>query len=293
MTRILLMGADDEPRLRDAHAVLRGRGEILAPGPSAQRADLVVGELPRGTRAVPAEIAAAARAAEAIGVLLWTEEPMVRPVTPVGAGNVVLVSPAHRGHVLAALDILLGVPAPPGRQAVHRAWWSGTVMASPTGELDDYQSESMGATFVHQGVRQAETPSPALLASQLIERAQTDARRGALLRDALGDSLALVHLAPGASHWLVSWPSHAPPLWVFSPLRLPMLWSLSATLAASESSFARFPSYPGDLMVAAALGEAETAELLATFALGSLDVLRALERLAHRPGDWGFVLEVR
>jgi hypothetical protein len=294
MTVILMVGATaSAPEHHDARAVLRSRGQIASRESYRGRADIVVGELPAGSRTIPPEIAAAARESMAAGIVLWANEPLMRPVMPIGAGNVVLVSTSQRAYLLSALDILLGAPASRGsRQALHRQWWSAWVLGTEQDHFDAYQADSTGATFVQYG---GESPAPGagLTAAQLLGSTQTDARRSSLLREALGTDLHLVHLSPGGGHWLVHWASHAVPLWLYSSLRMPARWSVSATLATGGSSFVRIPAFPGDLMISAAIEEPLIAELLEKIPLGALDVLRALETLVRRPTDWGFVIEAR
>lgn len=294
MTVILMVGtAATEPAHQEARAALRSRGELKTLAAHQGRADIVVGQLTPGQRCVPAEVAAAARTSLAAGVLLWASEPMIRPVSPVGSGNVVVVSPAARNHVLSALDILLGTPAThSGNQSLHRQWWSGWVLGTEHRGFDCYQSDAMGATFVHHQ-SDSTAQSAGLLAAQSLARAQTDARRSSLLRDSLGDDVSLVHLAPGGGHWLVHWPQTPTQLWLCSPLRMPARWSVSATLAATATAFVRLPAFPGDLMIAAAVPSEGISELLDEIPLGALDVFRALEHVIRRPTDWGFVIEVR
>jgi hypothetical protein len=285
--------AANAPEHQDARAVLRSRGQLASRDSYRGRADIVVGELPAGSRAVPPEIASAARESMAAGIVLWANEPLMRPVMPVGAGNVVLVSAPQRAHLLSALDILLGAPSSQGsRQALHRQWWSAWVLGTEQAHLDAHQADNTGATFVHfQG--QPPPQGAGLTAAQLLGSTQTDARRCSLLREALGRDLHLVHLSPGGGNWLVHWASHATPLWLYSPLRMPARWSVSATLATSGSSFVRMPAFPGDLMISAAIDDDDIAELLETIPLGALDAFRALESLVRRPTDWGFVIEAR
>jgi hypothetical protein len=293
MTVFLMVGSTaTDPNHQDLRAALQRRGELTTMGANRDRADVVVGQLPPGARVVPGEIATAARESLASGVLLLASEPMIRPVTPVGSGNVVLVSP-QRTHVLSALDILLGAPTSQGgHQALLRHSWSGWAVGSHELALDHYQTDAAGATFVHaQGPRAKQ--SAALVATQMLGAAQTDARRSSLLREALGTDVQLVHLAPGGGTWLVHWTHNSTPLWLCSSLRMPARWSVSAALAASGAPFVRLSAFPGDLMISTSIPDQEIRELLDKISLGALDIFRALERLVHRPTDWGFVLEVR
>jgi hypothetical protein len=294
MTVIVMLGsAATEPAHHEARQALRSRGEVRTSDAHRGRADIIVAELPPGARTVPPDVAAAAREASATGILLWATEPMVRPVAPVGAGQVVLASPTHRGHTISALDILLGAPElGRGDQALQRHWWCAWVAGGERPRFDVSQSEALGATFVHlRG--EARAAAPGRTAAQILAHAQTDARRCSLLRDGLGADVHAVHLAPGGGYWLVHWPTHATPLWLYSALRMPARWSLSATLATTGTPFVRIPAFAGDVMIAAEIADEATAELTACLPQGALEAHRALERLVQRPADWGVVLEVR
>ncbi|MBK7538746.1 MAG: hypothetical protein IPI49_25945 [Myxococcales bacterium] len=299
MTAFLLVGAAaSDPALQDARAMLRGRGEVSGPDAPRSGVDIVVASLPAGTRAVPKDLAELARSAGAWGLLLWIHEPMVRPVTALGEGNVVLASPTSRQHVLSALDLLLGAPVTgAGRQALHRHFWAAWALGAESSPFFAMHSDSLGATLVHAATTprppSARPDCPAKLANQAINQAQTDSRRGSLLREALGDDALVAHLSPDGGHWLVYWPKALAPLWLYSPLRMPARWSVSATLANSGVPMVRMPAFPGDLLVAASIAEQDIPQLLTALPLGALDVLRTLENLTRRSMDWGFVVEVR
>ncbi len=298
MTVILVLGsAATEPAHHEARQALRSRGEVRTRESHRGPADLIVAELPPGSRAVPPEVAAVARQAAAAGILLWTSEPMVRPVTSVGFGQVVLASSSHRGHTISALDILLGTPRGDGEdrcgnQSLHQHWWSAWVTGPDRPRFDISQSDALGATFVHsRGERTS--PAPARTAAQILAQAQTDARRCSLLREGLGAELHVVHLTPGGGYWLVHWPTHAAPLWLYSTLRMPARWSLSAVLATAGTPFVRVPAFAGDIMIAAEISEPATSELLSSLPHGSLEAHRALQKLVRPPSEWGVLLEVR
>jgi hypothetical protein len=237
-------------------------------------------------RAVPDEVIAAARGAAHARVLLWTREPMVRPVVPV-QDRVVLVAPSRRDHLVSAIDILIGPPARPCAttgQALHRSWWSGWVVGEGTA-FDVAQSERDGATLLQAAAPRAE------LAASMLCREPSDARREAVLRESLG-GVSLVHLAPGASHWFVQWSSSVP-LWLYSPLRIPARWSLSAAVVAGGGGALRIAAFPGDLVVAAAVADGDVERVLEQLSQGAIDVFRMLGACVRDPGQWGAVVEAR
>jgi len=284
MTAFHLVGrAATEPAFEDARAVLRQRGLVVA---DPDRADVIIGEVPVGVRAVPEDVIAAARGAVRAGVLLWTREAMVRPVVPV-QHNVVLVAPVRRDHLVSAIEILLGPPAPSratSAQSLHRGWWSGWVVGEDTA-FDVAQNERDGATLLQAAAPRAE------LASSVLCRTAADAQRDALLRESFGRS-HLIHLAPGASHWFVQW-SSAAPLWLYSPLRIPARWSLSAAVAASGGGALRVAAFPGDVVVAAAVSDDDAVRVLEQLASGAIDVFRTLCACVRDKGQWGAVVEAR
>lgn len=293
MTAFLLLGSiATDPALEEMRALLRVRGDVL--GSAAGRAEIVVAELPAGARAVPGEVAERARSCGASGLLLWTREPLTRPVNALGAGNVVLASPSCRQHVLAALDLLLGAPASSaaGQQALHRAFWLAWTKGSTAAPLTAAHSEDGGATLAVTSP-DARAGDAASRARRALTEAPTEARRAALLREQLGATALVAHLSPDTTHWLAYWPAAASPLWLYSPQRMPARWSVSASLAASGLPMVRLPAFSGDLLVAAHLEEGAVPALLSAMPQGALEVHRVLEAAAKRPDDWGFVVEVR
>ncbi|MEZ4360964.1 MAG: hypothetical protein R3B48_12345 [Kofleriaceae bacterium] len=295
MTALLLVGAAaTDPAHHEGRLALRSRGELRSRDAYQGPADLVVAELPPGARAVPPAVAELARETSARGILLWVSEPMVRPVTPVGAGNIVLAAAAHQGHTLSALDILLGAAAttPGQRQSLHHHWWCAWVAGAASPAVDVHLADSVGATFVHHHGRERPA-NAARTAAHVLGNAQTDARRASLLREQLGGEALTVHLTPGGTAWLVHWPTTAAPLWLYSPLRMPARWCLSAALATTGTPFVRVPAFAGDLMISASVENDAVPELLESLTRGPLEIYRTLERLAAAPSRWGVILEVR
>jgi hypothetical protein len=97
------------------------------------------------------------------------------------------------------------------------------------------------------------SPRDGAIAPTKIERALGIVRHGAqraddaaTLAQTLGLDAGLVHLTQHARDWVIYWPCHERPLWLFSPLRLPR-WS---DLAREQtSSLWHVAAASGDIVV--------------------------------------------
>lgn len=295
MTTFLLHGdAASDPSLQEARTVLRRRGELRTASGDGTRADVLVAALPAGARAVPGDIAQAAVQSGASGLLLLAREALARPLNVLGAGDVVLVSPSSRPHLLSAIDLLATEPGPrTGQQILQRAFWAAWTFAEAgAARLSPLYCDTVGATLVW-GADEERLAHASLLAHQAIAAGPSDARRLERVRDDLGDHAAFAHLSTSAASWLVHCPDVATPLWLYSALRMPARWSVSAALANSGAPLVRIPAFPGDLLVAASVAEERIADVLEALTLGALEVHRVLDRSTARPNDWGFVIEAR
>lgn len=295
MTTFLLHGdAATDPSLHEARNVLRRRGELSTGSAEGTRADILVASLPAGTRTVPGDVAQAALQSGASGLLLLAREALTRPLNVLGAGDVVLVSPSSRPHLLSAIDLLATEPGPrAGQQILQRSFWAAWTFAEPrAARLSPLYCDTAGATLAW-GADEERLAHASLLAHQAIAAGSSDPRRVERVRDDLGDHAHFAHLSTSGAFWLVYCPDVAAPLWLYSALRLPARWSVSAALANSGVPLVRIPAFPGDLLVAASVAEDRVADVLDALALGALDVHRALDRCTAKASDWGFVIEAR
>lgn len=295
MTTFLLHGdAASDPTLQEARTVLRRRGELRTGSAEGTRADILVAALPAGTRTVPGDVAQAATLSGASGLLLLAREALARPLNVLGAGDVVLVSPSSRPHLLSAVDLLATEPGPrAGQQILQRSFWAAWTFAEARAAcLSPLYCDTAGATLVW-GADEERLAHASLLAHQTITTATSTSRRLESVRDDLGSKAHFAHLSTTGAFWLVYCPDIAAPLWLFSALRMPARWSVSAALANSGSPIVRIPAFPGDLLVAASVSEDRVTDVLDALPLGALDVHRALDRATTQASDWGFIIEAR
>lgn len=295
MTTFLLHGeAASDPSLQEARNVLRRRGELSSGAAESTHADILVAALPAGSRTVPGDIAQAAIQSGASGLLLLAREALTRPLNVLGAGDVVLVSPSSRPHLLSAIDLLVTEPGPrAGQQVLQRSFWAAwTFVEARAARCSPLYYDTSGATLAW-GVDEERLAHASLLAHQAIAAGASDARRVERVRDDLGDHAHFAHLSTSGAFWLVYCPSVAAPLWLYSALRMPARWSVTAALANSGVPMVRIPAFPSDLLVAASVADDRVADVLDALALGALDVHRALDRCTAKASDWGFVLEAR
>lgn len=254
----------------------------------------VVAALPPGARRIPPDLARlSARAA--LRLVLCAAEPMLRPVTSLLGGRVIIVAPPFEPkHLRWGLRAAAASGVEPVRfagdagQSLAAEWWLAWAR-QPGHDGAVVAAESASDVIAVLGAQC--TPAQAEQASELI-RAATDDE--ALERDltAMVEDRAVVRLGAALGEWLVYLPPRAGAVWLCSPWRAPARWCLSRAAAAGGPRVARLPAYPHDVMIlcdqaAAAARLAEAAEL------GALEAYEALRAAAADARLLGAVLEAR
>jgi hypothetical protein len=230
---------------------------------------VVVAALSAGTRHIPAPIIELAdRRYPGTQLLLLCDEPLIRPSLSLQHGRITLVEPpATVERMTSRLRLLLArdprelaegttshVMATPGlvrcQEYRRPSWWAGELSCnSPSGET----AVRPWLRF-DQGLTAILAPRDGSVGEDQVERAVELVRQDGESSDiedgltrVLGPSSGLVHLAQSAQNWLIFWPCHHRPLWLFSPLRLPRWSDLSN---ASGASLWHLPAVAGDVIAA-------------------------------------------
>jgi hypothetical protein len=212
----------------------------------------LVAGLPAGARRVPADLARLA-SRNAVPLVLCTSEPMVRPVTTLLGGRVVLIAPPfdplrlrsglRAAAVGAAIDAGRFVGA--GGQSLTAEWWAGWARhPSHEGGVEVIESAIdvtlvVGARGMPAQTEQIDDVFGIALDDDALER-----DLGATVGEA-----GVLRLAPTQGEWIAYWPPAAGALWLCSPRRAPARWCLSRAIAATGRRLSRLPAYPGDVMV--------------------------------------------
>ena len=254
----------------------------------------VVAALPPGARRIPPDLARLASRA-ALRLVLCAAEPMLRPVTSLLGGRVLLIAPPFDPkHLRWGLRAAAASGVEPVRfsgdagQSLASEWWLAWAR-QPGHEGGVVAAEStIDVTAV---IGAACTPAQAEQASDLIRTASDDE---VLERDLLAmvEDRAVVRLAVTLGEWMVYVPPRAGALWLCSPWRAPAQWCLSKVIADGGHRVARVPAYPHDVMVlcdqaAAAARLADAAEQ------GGLEAYEALRAAVADARVLGAVLEAR
>jgi hypothetical protein len=282
---------------------------------------LVVAALPAGVRHIPDGIIDLAdRRFPGTPLLLTCNEPLTRPTITLQAGRLTLVEPPlTQARVVSRVRLLLADEAhddtlelaPPqlapgalrSRELRQRLWWAAelacagraldraTVVAPPRACIAG--DHTLTALLLPTG---ADAPPDVERALEIVRHGAHQAEDAAALEDALGRGVGLLHLTRQAQDWIIYWPCHQRPLWLFSPLRLPR-WS---DLTASQSaSLWHMPAASGDVVAAmssrALFAGPPPTEASSAMLDGGPALLELLEaRLGAAPQPWSCVLvEVR
>jgi hypothetical protein len=254
----------------------------------------LVGALPAGARRVPAELARLA-SRSALRLVLCAAEPMVRPVTTLLGGRVILIAPPLEPQRLrwglraaaAGGAEVVGAAGDAG-QSLGPEWWlawarhpghdAGVVAVESAIDL----TAAIGAGVTAAAAEQAGEFIRAATDDEMLERDLTSTFEGA----------GVVRLATTLGEWVIFWPAGAGDLWLCSPWRAPSRWSLARSIAASGRRLVRVPAYPHDVLVACDHAPAAV-ELAAAAEGGALEAYAALRALAAETPLVGAVVEAR
>lgn len=256
----------------DACARVNARAWVWGTSPEADAwPSVIVAALPAGARHIPAHIIEVAdRRYPGTQVLLLCDEPLVRPSLTLQRGRLTLVEPpATVERMTSRLRLLLARDpredesprAEAGRDLPARgsmlcqeyrrpSWWAGELACNgPDGD-----APVRPWLRFEQGLTAVLAPRDGSVSDEQIDRAVSLVRQGfesedmeSALERTLGNNAGLIHLMDSGQSWLIFWPCHHRPLWLFSPLRLPRWSDLSE---ASGASLWRLPSVAGDVLAA-------------------------------------------
>lgn len=254
----------------------------------------IVAGLPAGARRIPAEVARLA-ARTALPIVLCAAEPMVRPVTTLFGGRVIVIAPPFEPLRLRhGLRAVTAGSAEPVRssgdagQSLGSEWWFGwTRHAAHDAGVEAFES-AIDVTLIF-GAR-----GTAAQAAQVGDALRTAAGDEALERDlaATVEDAAVLRLAPTLGEWIVYWPAERRALWLCSPWRAPARWCLSRSIAASGRRIARVPAYPADVMVLCDHAPG-VEEILAAVPRGVTEAYASLRALAAETRLAGAIVEAR
>ena len=254
----------------------------------------VVAALPPGARRIPPDLARLA-SRSALRLVLCAAEPMLRPVTSLLGGRVIVIAPPFDPkHLRWGLRAAAASGVEPVRfsgdagQSLSAEWWlawarqpghDGAVVAAES---------SIDLTAV---IGAQCTPAQAEQASDLIRGATDDEQ---LERDltAMVEDRAVVRLTATLGEWMVYMPPRAGALWLCSPWRAPAQWCLSKALADGGHRVARVPAYPHDVMILCDQA-APAARLAEAAEQGALEAYEALRTAAADARLMGAVVEAR
>jgi hypothetical protein len=254
----------------------------------------LVAGLPAGARRLPAELARLA-SRTALRLVLCASEPMVRPVTTLLGGRVILIAPpfdpqrlrwglraATAGGAEAA-----GFAGDAG-QTLGSEWWLAWARHPGYDAAVEVAESPIDVTAV---VGRGGTAAQAEQAGDLIRGASDDE---ALERD-LGTTVeerAVVRLAATLGEWTVYLPPASGALWLCSPWRAPARWCLSRVIGESGHRLARVPAYPQDVLILCEQAPAVEA-IVAAAERGAIDAYAALRAAAAAARLVGAVVEAR
>lgn len=235
---------------------------MLRPSERNARA-IIVAALACGSRTVPDDVLALARAADSEArVVLVTTEALIRPALSFHGGMLTIVGPpysrarfAHRLRML--LDPGHDVRVDSGRLGSVRRVAQGPrfaaiALSKPEKDATDAPLQSLLGADRGTGLTAIVRWEP----SEGDDDAALSAAAGAFLaqdvrgvRTAIGPRAGAIHLSDEGDIWTVYWPDQDRPLWLMSPLRLPNAFNLASSL---RGGLMRLPTGGNDMMVALA-----------------------------------------
>jgi hypothetical protein len=221
-------------------------GMTIPPGTAA-----IVAALSPGARRVPAELARLV-GRSAVRLVLFAGEPMVRPVTTLLGGRVIVISPPFEPKRLRYGLRAAGAGPAEARpwggdagQSLAAEWWLG--WARHPGHRGGVEAfESAVDLTVLVGARSIVAQAEQI--GDILGHATDDDALERDLASTIGEA-AVLRLAPTAGEWIVYWPAAAGALWLCSPWRAPARWSLSRAIDAGGRRIVRMPAYPDDVIV--------------------------------------------
>jgi hypothetical protein len=211
----------------------------------------IIGGLDHGVRRIPDDLVALLEATPALRLILCAQEPLVDRRVVIGDGRVsVLGPPVDRTHIGAALRAAILPPAAPSAshsgqrfEVLRRSHWIAWARGRSGPAISLH--EQRGATVVIGGA----SHNRAAIA-EVMSSAQVDEDRESAL-GVLAGTTGVAHLTHTATEWVVYWPLHRCPLWIYSPNRIPARWDAARGIAAvTNRRLVRLSAFPEDQLVA-------------------------------------------
>ena len=262
--------------------------------PIPPNAVAVVASLPPGARRIPSELARLASRAS-LRIVLCASEPMVRPVTTLLGGRVILIAPPFepqrlRRGLLAATAGTATAPVVAGQagQSLSTEWWLAWSRHPDHGAVVELVESAIDATvLVGAGCTTAQ-------AEQVAEVMRTAVDDDALERDlaATLEDTAVLRLSAALGEWIVYAPPVSGVAWLCSPWRAPAQWCLSKAITAAGRHVARLPAYPRDVLLLCDHVPA-TERVVAAMERGAIEAYATLRTLAAEIRLAGALVEAR
>jgi hypothetical protein len=211
---------------------------------------LIVGALRRGERRLSAAVVELMEQRPEAGVLLISEDPLIRPVVATHGGRVTLLSrPATPARLRGTVRMLLPRPVPKVEHLDPHVW---TAIVGPTDGpmVPAVRHDAHGVTAVFPLEPGWSGAHELCEEVDLIAQARIDEEeRLRRLRELLGNAAGMLHLDAVGRAWVAYWPAARCPLLLCSPMRLPRVCNIAE--AASRNLLALGAS-SGDLAIAMA-----------------------------------------
>jgi hypothetical protein len=208
---------------------------------------LIVAALRRGERRLSASVVDLMTQRPEAGVLLVSDDPLIRPVVATHNGRVTLLSrPATPARLRGTVRMLL--PRGPGTEHLDPHVWTAVVGAADAPMVPAVRRDPTGVTAVFPLEPGWSGAHELCEEVDLIAQARVDEEeRLRRLRELLGNAAGMIHLDAVGRAWVAYWPTTRCPLLLCSPMRLPRVCNIAE--AASRHLLALGAS-PGDLVIA-------------------------------------------
>jgi hypothetical protein len=230
-------------------ACLRAGAELvplqLATG-SVESVTLIVGALRKGERRIAPSLVELMTNVPEAAVLLFSEEPLVRPTVATHNGRVTLLArPTTPARIRGTVRMLLGGMR---GERLDASFWTAVVgsgeLPAPVVRRDAGNALTAVIPF-EAGWSGAEelADDVDMIAQARIEEEECYRR----LHELLGNAAGMIHLSAQCRSWVVYWPSTRSPLLLCSPMRLPRCCNIAD---AASRHILTLAASPGDLVIA-------------------------------------------
>ena len=216
---------------------------------AASKPVLIVGSLGRGERQIPAPLLDAVNARGA-ALLLFSVDPLVRPVVATHGGRVTLVAPSvSRARLRGTIRMLLAHHGGFSREQLHQHVWTARFGAGGAHAPALHQDTGGAVTAVFPFDPGWSGAEPLAVEAHRIASTGVycdDEDRQIRLRELFGSVAGMVHLSRDTPEWTLYWPSSVYPVLLCSIHRLPAVCDLAAE---ADSQVLHLAASPGDVVV--------------------------------------------